>query len=116
MAYVHIFKVVRYHQNQIQNQLPIQNAQAMELLREQKSAINAFIVYAIFLGCFLPLLCSEALFMIKGSRTAFYVAEDVSLFLVFLNSSMNPLVYCWRYREIREIVMGVVKKLFRINH
>ena len=116
MAYVRIFKVVRYHQHQIQSQLQIQNAQVLELLREQKSAINAFIVYAIFLVCFLPLLCTEALFLIKGSRTAFYVAEDVSLLLVFLNSSMNPLVYCWRYREIREIAMGVIKKLFRINH
>ena len=48
MAYFHIYRVVRHHQNQIHSQLQQQNAQAMELFREKKSTFNAVYLYVIF--------------------------------------------------------------------
>ena len=115
VAYLRIYKVVRYHQNQIHHQLQQPDAQAPELLREKKSAFNSLFVYVVFLVCFLPHLCS-LMFLINNSlQISLLLIEQVSRFLVFLNSSLNPLIYCWRYREIREIVKSTVKKIFRIN-
>ena len=115
VAYLRIYKVVRHHQNQIHHQLQLPDAQAPELLREKKSAFNSLFVYVVFLVCFLPHLCS-LMFLINNSlEISLLLVEQVSRFLVFLNSSLNPLVYCWRYREIREIVKNTVKKIFRIN-
>ena len=115
VAYLRIYKVVRYHQNQIHHQLQLPDAQAPELLREKKSAFNSLFVYVVFLVCFLPHLCS-LMFLINNSlQISLLLIEQVSRFLVFLNSSLNPLIYCWRYREIREIVKSTVKKIFRIN-
>ena len=113
VAYVRIYKVVKYHQNQIYRQHQLQNAQTREVLRQNKSAYNAIFVYLVFLACYLPLLPSTILYMTNG--ISFFVAYYASLFLIFRNSSLNPLVYCWRYREIRQSVKSTLKKLFHMN-
>ena len=115
-AYIRIYKAVRYHQNQIhcQLQLPADN-QARELLRQKKSAFNVLFVYVVFVACYLPHFCSSLLRMAEKSQISFLVATHVTTNFILLNSSLNPLVYCWRYREIRVIVKSNVKKIFRIT-
>ena len=115
VAYIRIYKVVRYHQNQIQRQCQVQNGQAMEVLRQKKSAINSLFVYVVFLACYVPYLCCTISLMVDNYRTSFLIAYQVALFLVLLNSSLNPIIYCWRYREIREIVKNIVRKILRIT-
>ena len=115
VAYVRIYKVVKYHQNQIYSQNQLQDAQTREILRQKKSAYNAVFVYLVFLACYLPFLPSTILYMRNTSEISFFVAVYGSLFLIFLNSSLNPLVYCWRYREVRQSVKSTVKKLLHMN-
>ena len=115
VAYVRIYKVVKCHQNQIYSQNQLHKAQTREVLRQKKSACNAIFVYLVFLACYLPLFPSAILYMTNTSEISFIVAYYASLFLIFLNSSLNPLVYCWRYREIRQSVKSTVKKLFHMN-
>ena len=116
VAYIRIYRAVRYHQNQIQSQFQRPaDGQARELLRQKKSAFNALFVYLVFIACYLPHFCSVVLQIARGSRVAFQPALHASLFFILLNSSLNPIVYCWRYREIREIVKSTMKRMFRIT-
>ena len=115
VAYVRIYKVVKYHQNQIYSQNQLRNAQTREVFRQRKSAYHAIFVYLVFLACYLPFLPSTILYMTNTSKISFIVASYASIFLICLNSSLNPLVYCWRYREIRQSVKSTVKKIFHIN-
>ena len=115
VAYVRIYKVVKYHKNQIYSQNQLQNAQTREVLRQRKSAYNASFFYVAFLFCYLPFLPSAVLYLTNISEVSFLVAHWTSIFMICLNSSLNPLVYCWRYREIREIVKSTVKKIFRMD-
>ena len=114
-AYVRIYKVVKYQQNQIYSQNQLQNAQTREALRQRKSAYNALFAYLVFLACYLPFLPSTILYLTNTSEISFLVAQGVSIFLICLNSSLNPLVYCWRYREIRQIVKRTIKQIFHMN-
>ena len=116
IAYSRIYLVVRYHQNQIHGQNQIQNDQAMQAARVKKSALNAFYVYIVSLLCFAPNLIAGILLVVDNSRLPTLVAYNASSVLILLNSSLNPLVYCWRYREIRNIVKDTVKKMFLNNH
>jgi len=113
-AYIRVYKTVIHHQNQIQCQLhnQLQNSQEMEVIRQRKSALGTLFVYAVFVACFLPNLCCIMLLAFGRFRVSFLLVNQASAFLVLLNSSLNPIVYCWRYREIREIVKTSVKKLF----
>ena len=115
VAYVRIYKVVKYHQNQIYSQNQLQVEQKREEIRQKKSAYNALFVYLVFLACYLPFLPSTILYLTNTSEISFLVVQGVSVFLICLNSSLNPLLYCWRYREIRENVKNTVKKLFSMD-
>lgn len=112
MAYIYVYKVVRYHQNQIKNQTEALPDQAMEVHREQKSSFNVLFIYVVFLVCNMPNLFCTFFVEADRLRMSSLVANHCTVFLVLLNSSLNPLIYCWRYREIREIVKSTVKKAF----
>ena len=115
VAYVRIYKVVKYHQNQIYTLNRLQTAQTREALRQRKSAYNSLFVYVVFLVCYLPFLPSTILYVTNTSEISVLIGQFTSLFLICLNSSLNPLVYCWRYREIREIVKNTITKIFRMD-
>ena len=115
LAYVRIYKVVKYHQNQIYGQNQLQNAQTREALRQRKSAYNSLFVSVVFLTCNLPFLASIILYWTNTSEISFLVANFASIFLIYLNSSLNPFVYCWRYPEIRQSVKSTVKQIFHKN-
>ena len=103
VAYIRIYRVVRHHQNQIHSQLQQQNSQAMELSREKKSAFNALYFYVSFVVCYLPHFSSGILLITDSAQSSVRLAIHATLVFVLLNSSLNPVVYCWRYREIRKL-------------
>ena len=114
-AYVRIYKVVRYHQNQIYSQNQLQNTQTREAHKQRKSAYNSLFVSVVFLPCYLPFLPCTILHSTNTSEISFLVAHFAAIFLIYLNSSLNPFVYCWRYPEIRQSVKRTVKEIFHMN-
>ena len=56
VAYIRLYKVVRYHQNQIYSQNQLQNAQTREAHRQRNSAYNSLFVSVVFLACYFPFL------------------------------------------------------------
>ena len=115
LAYVRIYKVVRYHQNQIYSQNQLQNAQTREAHRQRKSDYNSLFLSVVFLACYFPFLPCTILYSINPSEISFLVAHFASIFLIYLNSSLNSFVYCWRYPEIRRSVKSTVKQIFHMN-
>ena len=115
VAYIRIYKVVRYHRIQIQSQLQLQNFEVEDLHRQKKSAWNALIVYVTFLFCYLPFYVSVLFVLIDREGMSPLIANYATLLVIFLNSSLNPLVYCWRYREIRNIVRSSLKKVIHLR-
>ena len=115
VAYIRIYKVVRYHRIQIQSQLQLQNFEVEDLRRQKKSAWNALIVYVTFLFCYLPFFVSVLIVLIYGEKMSPLIANYATLLVIFVNSSLNPLLYCWRYREIRNIVRSSLKKVIHVK-
>ena len=81
----------------------------------RKSAYNALFLYVVLLACYLSFLLSAKLYLTNTSEISFLVAKCASLFLICLNSSLNPIVYCWRYREIRQIIKSTMKRILRMD-
>ena len=44
-----------------------------------------------------------------------YLAKGFTLTLAFLNSSLNPLLYCWKITEVRQAVKETLQLHFCIN-
>jgi len=80
VAYIRIYRVIRYHQNQIHSQLHLPNVRVMVHLREKKSALNALFVYIVFVACYLPHLCSVFLPTNESFEFRFWLLETPHYF------------------------------------
>ena len=106
-----IYEVVRHHANQIQATLQVITAQNNEVemgnaASMRKFGIATLLIYLAFLICYLPNLLS--LIISLFSLTSTVVLDLYSLTLLFLNSTLNPLIYCWKLRQIRQAVVNIV--------
>ncbi|XP_022799339.1 melanocyte-stimulating hormone receptor-like [Stylophora pistillata] len=110
-AYIRIYRVVMYHRAQLQALGSRPELNSVTFLREAKSAINTLYVYIVCLVCYFPYACTLTILTTDNLKTSFALANHVSFFLMLLNSSLNPFVYCWRYREIRKHVTRMVRKV-----
>ena len=111
-AYWRIFRVVRRHQAQIYPQAWTQHGSQSTLLpRLKKSIWNTFYVYCIFFSCYTPHV-SFMIFSFITERCWLSMVVDITSTIVFLNSTLNPLLYCWRIRDIRYAVKGVFTQLY----
>ena len=115
-----IYSAVRRHRIQIQALQVRQVAQdggMVNMARLRKTATGTFYLYLVFLLCYLPQICSYIAFIISGSsRTAIRGWSLYTLTLIFLNSSLNPLIYCWKMRHIRQAIADILRSLFRIRN
>ena len=99
VAYIRIYRAIRYHQNRIRVQPQATNQmQAYTAHQEKISAINVMAVNGVCYLLLSILRCTISL-MVDGLRTSFLAAYQVSLFLVLLNSSLNPAVICYRFAK-----------------
>ena len=118
MLYFKIYFVVRRHRNQIralQVQQVAQTCQIANAARLRKSAVGVFYVYLVFLLCYLPQICSFAVVAICDSSAGVNVFAMSSITLLFLNSSLNPVIYCWKMRLIRRGVLDILRNVIP-NH
>ena len=115
-TYVKIYRVVRRHEAQIHAQVQFQDQQMDEHSRNvascKKSAITMFVVHCFFILCYLPFICTALILSIGDHSLSEQFALEVSLTFVFVNSCINPVVYCWRVSEIHEAMRETVRKLF----
>ena len=116
MIYIRIYLVVRRHKNQIQVMQVQQVAQADEVSNFSgvtKTAVGIFYVYLVFLVCYLPYLIVLVAIEINGPSVVFKKIQLFSITFTFLNSSLNPVIYCWKMRHIRHAVMDILRNMFR---
>lgn len=98
-AWIKIYQVVQHHRAQIQDQVAVVT-QSFNMARFRNSAISTMLVLVIVLVCYTPLLASNIRLAVKLIPSNAVLLE-VSHTLVVLNSSLNPLVYFWRQRDLR---------------
>ena len=113
---VRLYFAVRHHANQIQAlqvQQAAQNGDLANASRLRKSAVSIFYVYFVFLACYLPFYCT---LLARKIYKDFLIATNLFYFsqtLMFINSSLNPVIYCWRMRDIRRSIKDILRNIFR---
>ena len=110
-AYYEVYRIIRNHQQQVQGNETSQNfgQQAIDMAKCKKSVASMICVLLLFSFCFIPFIAlSGVRLTLTEKRLRMEVARDVSVFLLFLSSSLNPGLYLWRMKDIR----NGVKQLF----
>ena len=109
-----IYLTLRRHKKQIQSmqiQEIFQAGEKANFTALIKSTVGLFYVYLVFLISYLPFFICIAVVRIYGSSIAFYKVLIFSWTLIFLNSSLNPVIYCWKMRHIRRAIIEILGNL-----
>ena len=112
ISHVKIYKTVRHHQNAIHIQLQAVEANSgsvNNMLALKKSAFNAFLLFLVLVICYCPYFVAYVVTTVNPSNV--FVIRSLTSTIVFINSSLNPFLYCWRLSEIREVVKQTCRKL-----
>ena len=116
LFYWRIYLSVRRHTIQI-NSLQVhqaqQNGEVMAYIaRQRKSAVGAFYVFLVLLACYLPMLCLYITDLSTGLQSTLIFRLKLNAnTLVLLNSSLNPLIYSWKMRDIRRTIMNLLRNV-----
>ncbi len=107
-AYSKVFKIIREHQSQVQA-----NQNAIDIEKYKKSVFTILYVLAIFLLSYVPYVCCLLVFSIMDKFGTYLssAASNVCAAVVFSSSIVNPLLYYWRIKEIRDSVRSMVRNL-----
>ena len=113
---IKLYLTLRRHMNQVQLTQVAQNEQGESVQRKRRSAMASLYVYLVFTVCYLPNIC---VFIIIAStsepRNDLQHLHFYTLTLLFLNSTLNPLIHCWKANHIRHTVIATLRNILS-NH
>ena len=117
-SYTKIFFTLRHNQIQAQGNVnqgqPNQTVQ-LNIARYKRTVSSALWVQLALIVCYMPLVIVEILRLGRGVSSFLLVARFYSGALVAINSSLNPILYCWKIREVRRAVKDTLRELFCLS-
>ena len=112
-CYARIYLVLRNHvQAQVIPQDQSSGISPLNLSRYKKTVSTALWVFAALMICYLPFgLVLIARTIVPETTGSVVVIKIFAITLVYLNSSLNPLLYCWKIRDVRHAVKEILRNL-----
>ena len=115
-CYMKIYLTLRHHQSQVQGH--VQQRQQDEgviplyIARYRKTVSNALWIQMTLLACYVPYTIVTATVAITRSNSkALGLLWSVIISLLLINSLLNPFLYCWKMREVRQGVKDTIRRL-----
>lgn len=110
--YFNIYRLMRQHRGRVF--VHVEHASDgtvpdLRMTRFRRSVSGALYVYLALLLCCLPYLCVALVSLFYDWSTALVVSRHISETVMYLNSSLNPLLYCWTSRDMRRATWRTLK-------
>ena len=115
-SYSKIFFTLRHQQAQVEDHVqPEQSSRVRSVLniaRYKKTVYSVAWIQFAMLACYGPYIVMVFLLQFGNidDSIEIRIADEFSLCLVFLNSSLNPVLYCWRIKDVRREVQNTIRK------
>ena len=113
-SYTKIFRTLRHHQAQVQDHVQQQPSQgtALNMERYRKAVSSALWVQLTLVVCYAPKLI---ILVVKIYRKKTYsshvlVINGITSILTYFNSTLNPFLYCWKIKEVRQAVKQTIRQ------
>ena len=111
-SYATIFLTLRHHQNQVQDhvQQPNQTNQ-LNIARYRKAVSTALWLQFMLVVCYLPYVILVTLVIHTGPSSSVSLAWIYSSTTIYLNSSLNRILYFWKIDEVRQAVKETIRQV-----
>ena len=83
---------------------------SFNIKRYKKTVSTALWVYASLLACHLPFMLAVAARISLGVSAVWIGVQWFTVSLLYMNSALNPILYCWKIQEVRESVKGIIEQ------
>ena len=115
-SHVKIFLKLRQHQAQVRQHVGHEEANGggipLNIERYKRTVSTIVWVQLALVFCYFPIFINTILTTASPSKyrrgSNFYVCAST---VVFFNSTLNPILFCWKIREVRQEVKNTVKQI-----
>ena len=113
-SYTKIFLTLRHRHNQVKNIVQVQPNQTIPLkIARYRNAVSSVLwVQLKLVVCYVPHIVVKFLTNHISPTSAIYLSRQGAATLIYLNSSFNPILYCWKIREVRQVVKETIRQMF----
>ena len=115
-SYTKIFWELHHQEIQVRGNI-IQREQssnsssaALNISQYRKGVSGVIWLQVAVAVCYLPHGIITALWTYSGQSSAIIVLRQFTITLVYFNSSLNPLLYCWKISELRQSVKELLRR------
>ena len=113
ISYSKIYLRLRHHQTQLQENLQRQGQPSngaeipLNIARYKKTVSSIAWVQLVLLACYLPFCVLFSLPLHGGPKLE--MPLGITFSFLYVNSSLNPILYCWKIKDVRQAVKDTIK-------
>ena len=112
-SYTKIFLTLRYNHIQPQQhvlQARSNQASPLNMAIYKKAVVSALWIQMTLVVCCLPFFFALVITP-QGDPLPYYIARQFGAVFLYLNSSLNPMLYCWKIKEVRKAVKDTLRQV-----
>ena len=110
LCYLGIYYGLRRHVAQIHQQANSSEPTVdFSVVRYKKTVNNMLWISGLLLVCSLPHFSSLLAALAMGLNNSTRFAIHFSAIAIYINSSLNPILYCYKIKELRDKVIGLLR-------
>ena len=107
-SYTKIFRTLRHNQVQVQDHV---QPNALNMVRYRKAVSSALWVQLALAVCYVPKFTTLAAITYRKTYPLHVVVIDaITTILTYFNSTLNPFLYCWKIKEVRQAVKQTIRR------
>ena len=114
-SYAKIFILLRRNQNQVDTRTFWRRQNEAAPVNASRYRSTVYIVLWVQLAlivCYLPYSIIQALISRRGASLSLILAWRYAGTLLLFNSSLNPLLYCWKIKAVKKAMKETIQQLF----
>ena len=111
-CYTKIFMTLRQIETQVHNRGQ-QRREGMppNIGRYKKTVWSIALVQLALIACYIPfIICAIVITITDSSGTTANTIWIFTFCLIYVNSSLNPILYCWRIKDARQEVKATIRR------